>query len=74
MLPFAGLQNPRGVAVDALGTVHVTDDGNNCVLSSSEIGPETPHGQKPQEPVQTVRAAWLGCAPWLLRSCRSSSC
>ena len=32
VLPFTGLNGPRGVAVDTAGNVYVTDDGNNRVL------------------------------------------
>ena len=32
VLPFTGLDNPQGVAVDAKGDVYVTDSGNNRVL------------------------------------------
>ncbi|MDT5233975.1 MAG: hypothetical protein QOI39_4475 [Mycobacterium sp.] len=31
-LPFAGLNSPAGVAVDAAGDVYVSDRGNNRVL------------------------------------------
>jgi glucose/arabinose dehydrogenase len=31
-LPFTGLTNPDGVAVDTAGSVYVTDDNNNRVL------------------------------------------
>jgi streptogramin lyase len=31
-LPFTGLHDPRGVAVDAAGNVYVADSGNNRVL------------------------------------------
>jgi DNA-binding beta-propeller fold protein YncE len=32
ILPFAGLKNPLGVAVDGAGNVFVVDSGNNRVL------------------------------------------
>jgi serine/threonine protein kinase, bacterial len=32
VLPFSGLDNPQGVAVDAKGDIYVTDSGNNRVL------------------------------------------
>ena len=32
VLPFAGLNNPRGVAVDSAGNLYVTDPGNNRVV------------------------------------------
>ena len=32
MLPFTGLNDPGGVAVDAAGTVYVADHDNNRVL------------------------------------------
>jgi serine/threonine-protein kinase len=31
-LPFAGLKNPCGVAVDTAGALYVADTGNNRVL------------------------------------------
>ena len=31
-LPFTGLNNPGGVAVDAASNVYVTDNGNNRVV------------------------------------------
>ena len=32
VLPFTGLKNPDGVAVDAAGNVYVTDTDNNRVV------------------------------------------
>ena len=32
VLPFTGLNGPRGVAVDTAGDLYVTDDGNDRVL------------------------------------------
>jgi serine/threonine protein kinase, bacterial len=32
VLPFTGLDGPRGVAVDSTGTLYVTDVYNNRVL------------------------------------------
>ena len=32
MLPFTGLNDPRGVAVDTAGDLYVTDSGNKWVL------------------------------------------
>ena len=32
MLPFAGLNNPTGVAVDSAGNLYVNDSDNNRVL------------------------------------------
>ena len=32
MLPFTGLNHPRGVAVDSAGNLYITDDHNNRVL------------------------------------------
>jgi len=32
VLPFTGLSDPGGVAVDGAGTLYVTDAGNNRVL------------------------------------------
>jgi len=32
VLPFTGLKNPLGVAVDGAGDIHVTDFGNSRVL------------------------------------------
>ena len=32
VLPFTGLTNPIGVAVDAAGNLYVSDSGNNRVL------------------------------------------
>jgi serine/threonine-protein kinase len=32
VLPFTGLSNPLGVAVDTAGNVYVTDNSNNRVL------------------------------------------
>ena len=32
VLPFAGLNNPSGVAVDSDGNLYVTDPGNNRVV------------------------------------------
>jgi serine/threonine-protein kinase len=32
VLPFTGLNDPRGVAVDTAGTVYVANHGNNQVL------------------------------------------
>jgi DNA-binding beta-propeller fold protein YncE len=32
ILPFTGLNNPRGVALDNQGNLYVVDSGNNRVL------------------------------------------
>jgi DNA-binding beta-propeller fold protein YncE len=32
ILPFTGLNNPTGIAVDGQGDVYVVDSGNNRVL------------------------------------------
>ncbi len=42
MLPFTGLNNPLGVAVDTAGNLYVTDTGNKRVVKLP--AGDAPHG------------------------------
>jgi hypothetical protein len=60
VLPFNGLNESYGVAVDGAGNIYVTDDGNNQVL---ELSKEPPARSCCRSPGCTVPAAWQSTTP-----------